>query len=92
MPDPDLEIRGGGVIQTLRQGGGGLPKKLFWPSFGPHFGLRIRGGGAPPVPPMEPPLYHDIRFTVVSIDRGLVVHGVGQVSMQTRGTSKARKA
>ena len=48
MPDPDLEIRGGGVIQTLRQGGG----------------LRIRGG-APRVPPMDPPLYHDIRFTAV---------------------------
>ena len=44
------------------------------------------------MPPMEPPLYHDIRFTVVGIDRSLVVHGVGQVSMQTRGTSKARKA
>ena len=82
MPDPDLEIRGGG---------GGLPKKLFWPSFGPHFGLRIRGG-RPPVPPMDPPLYHDIRFTVVGIDRGLVVHVAGQVSMQIHGTSKARKA
>ena len=34
------------------------------------------------MPPMDPPLYHDIRFTVVGIDRGLVVHGVGQVSMQ----------
>ena len=33
-------------------------------------------------------LYHDIRFTVVGIDPGLVVHGVGQVSMQTRGTRK----
>ena len=92
MPDPGLEIRGGGgVIQTLKKGGGGLSKKLFWPSFGPHFGLRIRGG-APRVPPMDPPLYHDIRFTAVGIDRGLVVHGVGQVSMQIRGTSKARKA
>ena len=44
------------------------------------------------MPPMDPPLYHDIRFTVVDIDRGLVVHGVGQVSMQIRSTSKARKA
>ena len=92
MPDPDLEIRGGGgVIQTLRQGGGGLPPNIFWP-FGPHFGLRIKGGPAPRVPLMDPSLYHDIRFTVVGIDPGLVVHGVGQVSIQTRGTRKARKA
>ena len=91
LPDPDLEIRGGGgVIQTLRQGGRS-PPKMFWP-FGPHFGLRIEGGPAPRVPPMDPPLYHDIRFTVVGIDPGLVVHGVGQVSIQIRGTSKARKA
>ena len=63
VPDPDLEIRGGG---------GTAP--------------------APWVPPLDPPLYHDTRFTVVGIDPGLVVHGVGQVSMQIRGTSKARKA
>ena len=44
------------------------------------------------MPPMDPPLYHDIRFTVIGIDPGLVVHGVGQVSMQIHGTSKARKA
>ena len=44
------------------------------------------------MPPMDPPLYHDIRFTVIGIDRGLVVHVVGQVSMQIHGTSKARKA
>ena len=35
---------GGGVIQTQRWGGGWSPKNIFWP-FGPHFGLRIRGGG-----------------------------------------------
>ena len=46
MPDPDLEIRGGGggggegVIQTLRKGGS---PKLFFRSFGPQFGLKIRG-------------------------------------------------
>ena len=44
------------------------------------------------MPPMDPPLYHHIRFTVIGIDRGLVVHVVGQVSMQIHGTSKARKA
>ena len=83
MPDPDLEIRGGG--------GGGCwavsPPKFFGPS-------ENKGGRAPAalVPPLDPSLYHDIRFTVVGIDPGLVVHGVGQVSMQIRGTSKARKA
>ena len=80
MPDPDLEIRGGG-------GGGSPPPKFFGPS-------ENKGGRAPAalVPPLDPPLYHDIRYTVVGIDRGLVVHGVGQVSMQIHGTSKARKA
>ena len=41
MPDPDFEIRGGGVIL----GGGQSPKKFVQP-FGPQFGLKIRGGGA----------------------------------------------
>ena len=93
MPDPDLEIRGGGgVIQTLRQGGGrwSPPPNFF--TLRASFWSKNRGGPAPRVPPMDPPLYHDIRFTVVGIDPGLVVHGVGQVSMQIRGTSKARKA
>ena len=36
MPDPDLEIRGGGGV--------GLQKKLFL-SFGPQFSLKIRGTG-----------------------------------------------
>ena len=50
--------RGGAVIQTLRQGGGGggLPKNFFRP-FGPHFGRKIRKGGVPPwAPPLDPPL------------------------------------
>jgi len=78
MPDPDLEIRGGG--------GGGPP--------GPLFVLKIKGDRAPPprITSLDPPLYHDIRFTVVGIDPGLVVHGVGQVSMQIRGTSKTWRA
>ena len=96
--DPDLEIRGRGgggggvgVIQTLRQGGGRSPKKIFL-ALRASFWSKNKGGAAPRVPPMDPRLYHDIRFTVVGIDPGLVVHGVGQVSMQTRGTSKAWKA
>ena len=48
MPDPDLEIRGGGaVIQTIRNGGIGLPKNIFRP-LGPQFGLTIMGGQGPP--------------------------------------------
>ena len=93
MPDPDLEIRGGGEGGSSRplDKGGLSPPQIFW-SFGPHFGLRIEGGPAPRVPPMDPTLFHDIRFTVVGIDPGLVVHLAGQVSMQIHGTSKARKA
>ena len=44
MPDPDLEMTGGGGW------GGGVrsPKKFFWP-FGPQFGLKMRGwAGASP--------------------------------------------
>ena len=67
---------------------------MFFRPFGPHFCVRIKGGRAVArrVPPLDLPLYHDIRFTVVGIDPGLVVHSVGQVSMQTRGTIRARKA
>ena len=46
VADPDLQIRGGPVIQTLRSGGGGVHKDFFRP-FGPQFGLKIRGARAP---------------------------------------------
>ena len=92
MPDPDLEIRGGGGgIHTLRQGGRWSPPQNFL-ALRASFWSKNKGGPAPRVLPMDPPLYHDIRFTVVGIDLSLVVHGVGQVSMQIHGTSKARKA
>ena len=78
MPGLDLEIRGGRS-----------PKKFFL-ALRASFWSKNKGG-RPRVPPMDPPLYHDIRFTVVGIDPGLVVHGVGQVSMQIHGTSKARR-
>ena len=48
MADPDLQIRGGGR-------GGWSPKNVFW-SFGPQFGLKIRGGQAPQAPPLDLPL------------------------------------
>ena len=54
MPDPDLEIRGGGETRSSRpldKGGARSPKKVFRP-FGPQFGLEIRVGG----PPLDPPL------------------------------------
>ena len=35
--------------------GGPSSKKVFRP-LGPHFGLKIRGGRAPPGPPLDPPL------------------------------------
>ena len=47
MPDPALEIRGGGAggsSRPLDKRGPGLQKKFFRP-FGPQFGLRLRGGG-----------------------------------------------
>ena len=47
MADPDLQIRKGG-------GGGGHSDPEI---NGPHFGLRMRGGGwAPRAPPLDPPL------------------------------------
>ena len=95
MPDPDLEIRGegggGGHPYPYTRGGGGLPPQNFL-TLGASFWSKNKGKPAPRVLPMDPPLYHDIRFTVVGIDLSLVVHGVGQVSMQIHGTSKARKA
>ena len=38
MPDPDLEMRRGGVGV-----GGGQSTKNFFRPFGPQFGLKIRG-------------------------------------------------
>ena len=42
VADPDLQIKEGGVIQTLR--------------FLDQFGLKIKGGRAPREPPLDPPL------------------------------------
>ena len=43
------------VPSRLWEKGGRSPKKIFSPC-GPHFGLKIRGGGGPPAPPLDPPL------------------------------------
>ena len=59
VPDPDLEIRGGGGGGTdghpdpeIRVGGGGLQKNNFR-TCGPPFGLKIRRGRTPPPEPLH---------------------------------------
>ena len=55
VPDPDLEIKGGGgrSSRPLDKGETGLPKKFFRPS-GPQFGPKVRGAGTPPpAPPLD---------------------------------------
>ena len=47
VADPDCQIRGGGPGHPDPEiRGGGLQKNLLRP-FGPHFGLKIRGGPGP---------------------------------------------
>ena len=67
VPDPDLEIRGGGgvhaVIQTLRKGGPGLQKNFFWPW------SKNKGGGgpSPQVPPLNLPLQQQVYSVLLSL-------------------------
>ena len=42
------------IIQTLRQRGMAVSKKIFFWPFGPHFGLRIRGS----LPALDLPLLY----------------------------------
>ena len=58
VPDPDLEIRGWGrSSRPLHKGGGGdCPPKIFFQPLRPQFGLKIRGGCPPRVPPLDPTL------------------------------------
>ena len=51
MADPELQIRSGAghPDPEIRGGGGEGLKIFFWP-FGPHFGLKIKEGPAPPAP------------------------------------------
>ena len=73
-----IDISGGS--RHSDKGGGGHPdaeirempglKKTFFRPFGPQFSLKIRGGGAPWVPPLDPPL--DINTKDVLNTNGLV--------------------
>ena len=49
LEETDLQVMGGGgsVVQTLRQGGGGVWGRSPQNFFSAQFGLKIRGGGAP---------------------------------------------
>ena len=73
VADPDLHIRGGPVIQILRQGEGGQSPKNFFRPFGPQFGLKIRVGDRPrPLPciTLRPGKAWQVQGTVSSgIDR-----------------------
>ena len=57
VADPDLQVRRGGgpghPDSEIRRGAG--LKYFLWP-FSPHFGLKIRGGQAPPASPLDLPL------------------------------------
>ena len=57
--DPDLQMGGGGGGGEEGSGGHPYPEKMggevsknfffnFFPTLGPQFGLKIRGGGGPP--------------------------------------------
>ena len=54
MADPDLQIRWGGHPDPGIKGEGS--PKNFLRLFGPQFGLKIRGAGPGPAPPLDPPL------------------------------------
>ena len=54
VTDPDLQIRGGAVIQSLRKTGGSSKKNFFRPQFVPK--ISGGGGGGSRAPPLDPPL------------------------------------
>ena len=47
VADPDLQIRGAQVIQTLRWGGGGCPKRIFLALWSSDWSKK-KGGPEPP--------------------------------------------
>ena len=77
---------GGGYPDSEIREPGGLKTNIFRP-FGPHFGLKIRGGGpgsqAPPLDPPCPPF-------VISIENGWVI-GRGYLSPNARTGGRDRR-
>ena len=64
MPDPDLEIRKGGegrggplsrLLDKLDEDGRRF-RPIFFPPFGPQFGVKKEGRAGPPAAPLDPPL------------------------------------
>ena len=56
MPGPDLQIRGGGEVGGVGEGGGGRSPKILFLPLGPLF---LEGGGEdglPGPPPLDSPL------------------------------------
>ena len=47
VADPDFQLMGGPSHPDREIRGGPASKKHFFQPFGPHFGLKIRGGRAP---------------------------------------------
>ena len=42
--------------------GGGVSQNTLFRPFGPHFGLKIRGGGGCGATPLDPPLVIQVRI------------------------------
>ena len=58
VADADLQLRGAGRSSTPGDKGGRAVSKKFFRPFRPHFGRKIRGGGPPQAPPLDPPLFN----------------------------------
>ena len=74
--DPDLEIREGGRHPDPEVRGGGWSPKNIFQTFQPQFGLKIRGGLAPP---MDPPLQYMYLQVNPHVSRCKSSHNAGPV-------------
>ena len=80
MADLDLQIvvgvgagRGGYPDPEIT---GGSSQKDFFRTFGPKFGLKIRGAGTPPprAPPLDPPLLSDSLVVLLSCNLFILIY------------------